>query len=142
MSDADQQEFLELAKSYTTDGSTDGAMKALDLVTHVIRERGGGEQAVLAALKAARENHQRIMASHERPGPDWYLLQPVGSAEELSSKESILGDAGRDKVIMDAAVDGSSIMCEVCGALVRKDRKGAHDQLWCSALPDEDMDCT
>mmetsp|Transcript_21147 Transcript_21147/g.42672 ORF Transcript_21147/g.42672 Transcript_21147/m.42672 type:complete len:118 (+) Transcript_21147:203-556(+) len=79
-----------------------------------------------------------LLCQTERPGPDWKLLRPVGSAEELSSKDSILGDAGRDQIILDAAEDGSSVMCKACGALVRSDRKKAHDQMWCSAIPDED----
>ena len=87
----------------------DGALQALDLVAGLIRERGG-EAAVLAALREARENHQRVMASQQRPGPvqsttlpcpliafsfacrdsgdpsraqDWVLLTPVATADEL-----------------------------------------------------------
>lgn len=134
----DLQEALDLAKSYTADGSSDGAMKALDLVTQIIRQTGGGEQAVMDALKNARDQHRRVIASQDRPGPEWKLLQPAGSSEELAAKESLLGDAGRDQIILDAAEDGSSVMCKACGALVRRDRKKAHDQMWCSAIPDEE----
>jgi len=59
----DLQEALDLAKSYTADGSSDGAMKALDLVTQIIRQTGGGEQAVMDALKNARDQHRRVIAS-------------------------------------------------------------------------------
>ncbi len=46
----------------------EGALQALDLVAGLIRERGG-EAAVLAALREARDSHQRVMASQQRPGP-------------------------------------------------------------------------
>ncbi len=42
------------------------------------------------------------------------------------------------QIILDAAEDGSSVMCKACGALVRTDRKRAHDRMWCSAIPDEE----
>ncbi len=46
----------------------EGALQALDLVAGLIRERGG-EAAVLEALREARDSHQRVMASQQRPGP-------------------------------------------------------------------------
>lgn len=73
--DACMRQMLDIAKELAVDGSVEGTMKALELVTDLIRETRGGEGAVLQALKEAKENHQRVMASRERPGQNWVLLR-------------------------------------------------------------------
>ena len=135
-------EALRLARSCATDGTAEGTFEALRLVTEVLRAQGG-ETAVFAALRAARENHQRVQMSAERPGPGWVLAVPSGTAQELKTNDALLAASGRERVILDAAADGSSTMCPACGALVGRERWHAHVQNWCSALhtgEDEDMD--
>lgn len=103
----------------------------------------GGETAVFAALRAARENHQRVQMASERPGPGWVLAVPNGTAQELKTDEALLAATGRERVILDAASDGSSTMCPACGALVGRERWQAHVQNWCTSLhagEDEDME--
>jgi hypothetical protein len=135
-------EALRLARSCATDGTAEGTFEALRLVTEVLRAQGG-ETAVFAALRAARENHQRVQMSAERPGPGWVLAVPSGTAQELKTGDALLAASGRERVILDAAADGSSTMCPACGALVGRERWQAHVQNWCSAMhavEDEDMD--
>ncbi len=48
-----------------------------------------------------------------------------------------VGGCAREQIILDAAEDGSSVLCKACGALVRADRKRVHDNMWCSSIPDE-----
>ncbi|EKX35430.1 hypothetical protein GUITHDRAFT_165965 [Guillardia theta CCMP2712] len=138
--DAYYEEMLRQARMHASEQTYDGTLKALAMVTDVIRERGGGEKAVLEALKNARENHQRVVASSARPGPEWFLLQPVGTESELGTEQSLLADSGRERIIMDAAEDGSSVLCRACGALVNASRMMAHQQFWCNALASEDAE--
>mmetsp|Transcript_47215 Transcript_47215/g.114994 ORF Transcript_47215/g.114994 Transcript_47215/m.114994 type:complete len:154 (+) Transcript_47215:157-618(+) len=140
MQPQDMRQMLDLAQQLAVDGTAEGTMRALELVTDMIRETRGGENAVLEALKEAKENHQRVMASAERPGENWVLLRPVGSTQELMADESVLGEGGRQRVISDAAEDGSSVMCRMCGSLVSRDRLEPHVTKWCSSLPDADED--
>lgn len=113
-------------------------------MTEVLRAQGG-ETAVFAALRAARENHQRVQMAAERPGPGWVLAVPNGTAQELKTGDALLAASGRERVILDAASDGSSTMCPACGALVGRERWQAHVEHWCTSLhamagEDEDME--
>mmetsp|Transcript_7962 Transcript_7962/g.18782 ORF Transcript_7962/g.18782 Transcript_7962/m.18782 type:complete len:166 (+) Transcript_7962:79-576(+) len=47
---------------------------------------------------------------------------------------SILEELGREQVIVDAGADAASLVCALCGALVKASRMQAHSSLWCSAL--------
>lgn len=53
---------------------------------------------MFAALKAARENHQRVHMSAERPGPKWVLAVPNGTAQQLQTDSALLAASGREKV--------------------------------------------
>jgi hypothetical protein len=133
-------EALRLAQERATDGTPEGTFEALRLVTDVLRAQGG-EQAVFAALRTARENQQRVQMAAERPGQNWVLAVPNGTAEELKTQDAVLAASGRERVILDAAADGSSTMCPACGALVGRSRWHAHAEFWCPALHrDEDID--
>ena len=135
-------EALRLARSCATDGTAAGTMQALELITDILRAQGG-EKAVLDALRSARENHQRVQMSATRPGPNWVLAVPAGTCEQLETSNAILASCGRQRVIVDAASDGSSTMCPACGALVARERWHAHVQHWCPSLhthQDEDME--
>jgi hypothetical protein len=99
--------------------------------------------AVFAALRAARENHQRVQMSTQRPGPNWVLAVPAGTSAQLRTEDALLSDSGRQRVILDAAADGSSTMCPACGALVCRVRWQAHVDSWCPAIHapcDEEVD--
>lgn len=39
-----------------------------------------------------------------------------------------------EEILTDAALDGSSIICEHCSALLKRDRLAAHQAMWCPAL--------
>ena len=133
-------EALRLAQQRATDGTPEGTFEALRLVTDVLRAQGG-EQAVFSALRTARENQQRVQMAAERPGQNWVLAVPNGTAEELKTQDAVLAASGRERVILDAAADGSSTMCPACGALVGRSRWHAHAEIWCPALHrDEDVD--
>ena len=77
---AEMMEMLHFAQELAHDGTVQGTLKALELVTDIIREtRPGGENAVMQALKEAKNNHQRVVASSTRPdssvdGTNWVLL--------------------------------------------------------------------
>uniref|UniRef100_A0A6U4RX21 C2HC zinc finger plants domain-containing protein n=1 Tax=Hemiselmis andersenii TaxID=464988 RepID=A0A6U4RX21_HEMAN len=131
------RQMMREAQELAIDGTAEGTLRALEIVTGLIRETRGSEQAVLDALKVAKENHQRVMFAHERPGENWVLLRPVGTSEELGVSSSLLGEGGRAAVISDAAQDGSSCMCTLCGCLVAKERLEAHVTVWCPSLPDD-----
>jgi len=71
---------LRRAKELATNGTPGGTMAALQMVTDMIRETNGGrEEAVMDALRKAKEEHRQVIAAVDRPGPNWKLLMPVAS---------------------------------------------------------------
>ena len=71
--------------------------------------------------------HVLVTLEKSRQGSTWgRLFLP-------STADSILEEGGRSAVISDADADGSSCVCNKCGALVAVKRKEAHDEFWCTA---------
>ena len=107
----------------------------LQQVIQAIRQANGGDEgAVLKALTEAKEKHRKVVASPTRPGPNWELLQPPPNMHLLNEEGSLLaeqGDGQRAQIIQDAAMDGSSFVCQECGGLVPVHRMEAHFNFWC-----------
>ncbi|KAL6080496.1 hypothetical protein QOT17_000136 [Balamuthia mandrillaris] len=112
-------QLLELARNSL--GKKLGSVEAL-------RHTTGSELGVLRALSAAKEQHRRVVAARERPGPNWELLCPP---TDLQEESSLLAEGQRQQVILDAARDGSSYACPQCNGLISMRRREQH-QLWCS----------
>jgi hypothetical protein len=59
----------------------------------------------------------------------------------ISGKENkevpIICELGKEDILHDAYADGSSLLCERCGALVKATRMEAHRTMWCDALPED-----
>ena len=68
-----------------------------------------------------------IIELKERP-------MPCMSAEKAPALRSGERDPSRTAVLHDAFVDGSSVVCTRCNALVARSRWTAHSTMWCDAL--------
>ena len=52
-------------------------------------------------------------------------------AELLSSASILSTDLGKSHILEAAFVDGSSVVCQGCGGLIKRDRWDDHVELWC-----------
>ncbi|KAL6042340.1 hypothetical protein QOT17_024479 [Balamuthia mandrillaris] len=118
-------QLLELARNSLGENHP---FEALEHVVEALRHTTGSELGVLRALSAAKEQHRRVVAARERPGPNWELLCPP---TDLQEERSLLAEGQRQQVILDAARDGSSYACPQCNGLISMRRREQH-QLWCS----------
>ena len=130
-------------------------MKALSVVLDILRQQfGGDERKVFAFIQQARAEFQQKQQSEEEQA---YLklveelqaltisqendkiraAQEKASAEallqRLIAKNSILAQAGREQIMIDAHNDGSSIVCDLCHELIAASRWQQHVERWCPA---------
>ncbi len=143
---------LNEAYAYVSAGNP---MKALSVVLDILRQQfGGDERKVFAFIQEARATFQREQQSEEE---EEYLQliqelqtmslnqesdrikaeQEKASAEallqRLIAKNSILGQAGREQIMIDAHSDGSSVVCDLCHELIAASRWQQHVDRWCPA---------
>eukprot|EP00298_Acanthocystis_sp_HF-20_P004031 c14379_g1_i1.p1 GENE.c14379_g1_i1~~c14379_g1_i1.p1 ORF type:complete len:131 (+),score=65.45 c14379_g1_i1:36-428(+) len=99
-------------------------------------EKNQGSSSVIAMIEAAK----REMEAKEGliVNPQERLNQARQVLSSLQNQESLLGDQGRENVLVDAFKDGSSVVCTSCGSLVSCERWIAHKSLWCPNIEDGD----
>ena len=144
-----QQNPLQQAYAHLAAGSP---MKALSVVLGVLRQRfGGDERRVFEFIQQARAAHQsqlhyellvRELQQLSLEQDDDAAAAPPTAAEQaaadallrqLLADESILGQAGRGQVMVDAHSDGSSVVCDRCRQLIAAARWDQHVRFWCPA---------
>lgn len=146
---------LNQAYAYVAAGSP---MKALAVVLGILRQQFGGDEArVFEFIQEARATFRREQQSEE----ELEYAQLVAQLQEMSlsqahndaraaaeqavaaeallqqliAKESFLGQAGREQIMVDAHSDGSSIVCTLCHELIAAARWEQHVRFWCPARP-------
>jgi hypothetical protein len=127
-------EILEEVKRLVAQG--DGT-KALAVLLHAVRlSHPDGEEGIFSFLDMAKEliNTQRQQDHTDE------MQQALLVVEELLQSESLIGEAGDGHILRDAFMDGSSIVCRRCQALVKRERWEPHRDRWCPALPQRDGD--
>jgi hypothetical protein len=127
-------EILGEVKRLVTQG--DGT-KALAVLLHAVRlSHPDGEEGIFSFLDMAKEliNTQRQQDHTDE------MQQALLVVEELLQTESVVGEAGDGHILRDAFMDGSSIVCRRCQALVKRERWEPHRDRWCPALPQRDGD--
>jgi len=82
----------------------------------------------LASILRARGDHAQ---AEELENIARQLVVDANSQLDLGATASLLAETDRDRVLEDAASDGSSYICEACGGLVSMKRKEAHMKYWC-----------
>ena len=146
---------LNEAYAYVSAGDP---MKALSVVLDILRGQfGGDERRVFAFIQEAKasfaqsqrtdeqieymkliEELQAMSLSQEKD-QSTMAAQEQASAEallqRLIAKESILGQSGREQIMIDAHGDGSSVVCDLCHELIAVKRWDQHVKFWCPARP-------
>ena len=111
--------------------------KALAVLLHAVRlSHPDGEEGIFSFLDMAKEliNTQRQQDDTDE------MQQALSVVEQLLQTESVIGEAGDGHILRDAFMDGSSIVCRRCQALVKRERWEPHRDRWCPALPQLDGD--
>ncbi|KAK9808850.1 hypothetical protein WJX72_005057 [[Myrmecia] bisecta] len=86
-----------------------------------------GAEPMLDEPDIAREEQSSCM-------PTWAALaESKTNGPGVHPSTSILQETGRIGVAEDAALDGSSFVCDRCGGLVSAARRDAHAAWWCSS---------
>jgi hypothetical protein len=105
---------------------------------HAIRLTSG-EASILGILDEAK---RRVDEEYARRSHKADVRSARDALSDLLEKasDSIVGERGDEDILHDAFVDGSSVICSKCGALIKRDRSEAHSKKWCPALPKSERD--
>jgi hypothetical protein len=113
------------------------AQKSFTLLLHTVRlTHPKGEKGILDVLDGARDLLNRAKA---RDAADEHR-DALAVLSRLLDSPSLLSESGDEDILRDAYVDGSSVICTRCSALVKKERWAAHWTKWCPSLPAGDDD--
>lgn len=128
---------VEMLLSITrTELADNNPQQALAALLHVIRLTRG-EDAILEVLENAK-----VKASKEID--ESMLTENLNEARRISllllEQDTILSERDEQDILKDAFEDGSSLFCVKCGDLVSRLRWEAHQQYWCSANQQLDID--
>mmetsp|Transcript_17100 Transcript_17100/g.35205 ORF Transcript_17100/g.35205 Transcript_17100/m.35205 type:complete len:158 (-) Transcript_17100:40-513(-) len=116
-----------------------------------------GERGVDFVMGKIKEAIQDGMNGAKRdPGKE--LRQAEEAVAMLLRGNSILKDGDKEDILEAAFRDGSSVVCNNCGGLIKRERWSNHVEFWCTVTPsnedendtfhdtrdneEEDMDCT
>jgi hypothetical protein len=113
---------------------SDRPNEALNAVVHAIR-LSRGEDGIAAVLIEARK---RSEAAHESQRMQRAIAEANQISRALMREKSLLAEQGHEDFLKDAFMDGSSVVCHLCGQLIARERWTSHSQLWCPALSDSD----
>ena len=113
---------------------SDRPNEALNAVVHAIR-LSRGEEGIAAVLVEARK---RSEAAHEAQRMERAIAEADQISRALMREKSLLAEQGLQDFLKDAFMDGSSVVCHMCGQLIARDRWTSHSELWCPSLPDSD----
>ncbi len=113
---------------------SDRPNEALNAVVHAIR-LSRGEEGIAAVLVEARK---RSEAAKESQRMERAIAEANQISRALMREKSFLAEQGLQDFLKDAFMDGSSVVCHLCGQLISRERWLSHSQMWCPALPDSD----
>ncbi len=112
--------------------ANDRPNEALNAVVHAIR-LSRGEEGIAAVLVEARK---RSEAAHESQRMERAIAEADQISRALLREKSLLAEQGLQVFLRDAFMDGSSVVCHLCGQLIARERWTSHSQMWCPSLPD------
>lgn len=131
----DLEKMVESLLSFArTEIESDRPNEALNAVVHAIR-LSRGEEGIAAVLVEAR---RRSEAAHESQRMERAIAEADQISRALLREKSLLAEQGLQQFLQDAFMDGSSVVCHMCGQLIARERWSSHSQLWCPSLPDSD----
>ena len=113
---------------------SDRPNEALNAVVHAIR-LSRGEEGIAAVLVEARK---RSEAAHESKRMERAIAEANQISRALMREKSLLAEQGLQDFLKDAFMDGSSVVCHLCGQLISRERWTSHSQMWCPNLPESD----
>jgi hypothetical protein len=132
------QQLLQFSRESINSGDKDGALEALiraitltrgpDAVMEVLsRGRDMVDQADRARRQAEVQNQQQSLRM-ERQLQERALREAIDMCESLMNSDCILTerDDGSEEILRDAFQDGSSVVCKMCGGLVKRERWDQH----------------
>jgi hypothetical protein len=131
----DLEKMVESLLSFArTEIQSDRPNEALNAVVHAIR-LSRGEEGIAAVLVEAR---RRSEAARETERMERAIAEADQISRALLREKSLLSEQGLQQFLQDAFMDGSSVVCHMCGQLIARERWTSHSQLWCPSLPDSD----
>jgi hypothetical protein len=108
--------------------------EALNAIVHAIR-LSRGEEGIAAVLIEARKRSEAALESQR-------MERAIAEADQISRalmrEKSLLAEQGLHEFLKDAFMDGSSVVCHLCGQLIARVRWTSHSLMWCPALPESD----
>ncbi len=144
------QFLLERARTRIAAGDRDQALASLLHAISLTR----GEGAVMGVLAEAKAKAEQERICREESEEKLQRLQQHALLEEalrasdrLVQEASMLAERGdgSENILVDAFEDGSSVICQLCGGLVKRVRWNEHHTKWCpNIVVDEnihDDDC-
>jgi hypothetical protein len=111
---------------------SDRPNEALNAVVHAIR-LSRGEEGISAVLIEARK---RSEAAQESQRMERAIAEANQISRALMREQSLLAEQGLQDFLKDAFMDGSSVVCHLCGQLISRQRWASHSQMWCPSLPE------
>lgn len=141
--------LLALARQLIDQGNPSQALHAVVVAT----KNTGGDEAVVKVMDRARDLYRNKLQTSSAADELASLFAECAIAEAAPSRtepsqsstmgqsfepdaqgSSILSEAGRKQIMLDAFADGSSFVCLQCGGLVGSDRKDEHYAYWCCKI--------
>lgn len=108
-------------------------IKAFEMLIETAR-LAGGEEAVKGLLIHAR----RLRDFHKEQDKEIEEnLAKAALSELVNDPNSILFEHGKEQILSDAFIDGSSVVCSKCSGLIKKDRWENHLKFWCNTNDDD-----
>mmetsp|Transcript_28801 Transcript_28801/g.27584 ORF Transcript_28801/g.27584 Transcript_28801/m.27584 type:complete len:161 (-) Transcript_28801:692-1174(-) len=121
--------LLEVTKSKISEGSKDDALATL---LHAIR-LSSGEDSIIRILDQAKKKAEEDATMQDQEAADC-LSYATNAIEKIQEEDCFLSQRGEEDILKDAFQDGSSLICQKCGGLVKAERWEAHSDSWCPAL--------
>jgi hypothetical protein len=121
--------LLEVTKSKISEGSKNDALATL---LHAIR-LSSGEDSIIRILDQAKKKAEEDATMQNQLEVD-SLSYATNAIEKIQEEDCFLSERGEEDILKDAFQDGSSIICQKCGGLVKAERWKAHSDSWCPAL--------
>jgi hypothetical protein len=155
------QELLRVSRESINNGDKDMALATLIRVISLTRGPAGvmdvltkGRAMVDQADKERRIQElgsRQALLQAQRAEDERVLREAIEMCETLMQSECILNerDDGSEFILRDAFQDGSSVVCKLCGGLVKRERWEQHQLRWCPVTAtnngdndddDDDMD--
>lgn len=124
------KQLLATSSSLSASSKVNRAMQALNVLVEAARMEGGQEGAN-ELLSRGRALFQ------EREGRGQAALDREEVLARLEQEPSMLAERGKEGLLAAALQDGSSVVCQRCSGLVKRERWNAHCSMWCPALDDD-----